>query len=214
MSSHTEDRRFIVIEGPLGSGKTSLAKILATKLGAKTVLEEENPFFLPFFKDMEKHAFQAQIFALLSRYQQQKEVLQVDLFQRGVVSDYLFASEHIFAELHLSQDEFVLYDKLLRAMDVQAPIPDLVVYLQSQPDMLHERLQRSGYAYGNKVPSDYLEDLTRAYNQYFFHYSLSPLLVVNTENVDFHRDERYVEALIKEMGQNIKGVHHFVPRES
>src|SRR5262245_45899288 len=115
--SPREERRFIVIEGALGSGKTSLAKILSTKLAAKLLLDEENPFLVPFFKEMARTAFQLQIFTLLSRLNQQKEILQVDLFQRGVVCDYLFSSEHIFAEMHLSQDEFVLYDKLLRVME-------------------------------------------------------------------------------------------------
>jgi deoxyadenosine/deoxycytidine kinase len=207
MSHTVEDRRFIVIEGPLGSGKTSLAKTLASKLGTRLVLEEENPFLLPFFKNMEKHAFQAQIFSLLSRYQQQKELLQVDLFQRGVICDYLFSSEHIFAELHLSQDEFVLYDKLLKAMNVRAPIADLVVFLQSPAELLHEKLQKSHLSYARKVPLSYIEELTRAYNQYFFHYNLGPLLVVNSENIDFSTDERYVDALVKEMGKVTGGLN-------
>lgn len=207
----SEDQRFIVIEGALGSGKTHLAKILAEKLQSKLVLEEENPFFLPFFKDMEKHAFQAQIFSLLSRYNQQKEILQVDLFQRGVISDYLFSGEHIFAQLHLNQEEFGLYDKLLRVLNVQAPIPDLVVFIQSKAHVLHERLHKSGHDYARKVPADYLQELAAAFNNYFFHYTLSPLLVVNTENIDFFNDERNVDALIREMGRTTRGVHHFVP---
>ena len=149
-----EDRRFIVIEGPLGSGKTTLAKILAPRFNAKMVLDQPNPFGVAFFKDMERHAFPAQVFDLLNRYQQQqREVMQVDLFERGVVCDYLFSSEHLFAELNLSEEEFLLYEKLLRAMDLKAPIPDLLIFLQTDADTLYERLQRSGYDYGRWVPT-------------------------------------------------------------
>ncbi len=206
-----QDRRFIVIEGPLGSGKTSLTKILAGRLNAKLVLEVDNPFLPSFFQDMEKHAFQTQIFSLLSRYNQQKEILQVDLFQQQVMSDYLFVGEHIFAQLHLSQDEFMLYDKLLRTLDMQAPVPDLVIYLQSQPEVLYERLQKSVYPYSRDVPPDYIEAMSEAFNNYFFSYNLSPLLVINTSKADFFSDDRHVDELTREMERVRSGVHHFVP---
>lgn len=211
MQQAAVDRRFIVIEGPLGAGRTTLAKAIALKLQAKLVLESENPFFTNFFNDMEKSAFPLQIFSLLSRLQQQKEIVQVDLFERGVVCDFLFTSEHIAAELHLSQDEFVLYDKLLRAMDVRLTVPDLVIYLQAKPHLLYERLQRSGYDYGRRVPLDYLEAQVQAYNHYFYQYKLSPLLVVNIEQVDFFKDERNLDALLRASLKAKSGVQHFLP---
>ena len=209
--THSTNRRFIVVEGPLGAGKTSLAKILGARLSYRLTLEEENPFFERLFKDIEKHAFQAQLFNLLSRYHQQQHIMQTDLFQQGVLSDYLFTSEHIFAEMHLNQDEFVLYDKLLRLLDVRAPIPDLVIYLQANAETLYERLQKSDLAYGKSVPLDYLQASVEAYNSYFFHYKLSPLLVVNIDDVDFFSDDRYTSSLIKEVMRVRSGVHHFVP---
>ena len=205
------DRRFIVVEGALGAGKTTLAKILAERLNCKLVLDAPNPFTGTFFQDMDKFAFQLQVFSLLNRYHQQKDILQVDLFSQGVLADYLFASEHIFAELHLNQEEFVLYDKLLRTMNVQAPIPDLVIYLQAKPHALHERLVAEGSEHAKAVPLDYLEELTRAYNEYFFRYHLSPLLVVNTEHVDFFSSSRHIDDLVEEMAKIKSGVHHFVP---
>lgn len=208
-----DDRRFIVVEGPLGSGKTALTKLLAARQQAKLVLSEPNPFCSRFFKEMEKYAFQYQIFSLLSHYHQLKEILQVDLFSKGVMADYLFTSEHIFAEQHLTDEEFFLYDKLLRAMDVQAAVPDLVIYLQATPAMLHERLRKSGLEYAQHVPLDYLEAVVGAYNRYFFDYTLSALLVVNIENVDFFSEEIYVEKLVHELAGVKSGVHHFVPHE-
>ena len=205
------DRRFIVVEGALGAGKTTLAKMLAERLSCKLVLDAPNPFTATFFEDMDKFAFQLQVFSLLNRYHQQKDILQVDLFSQGVMADYLFASEHIFAELHLNEEEFVLYDKLLRTMNVQAPIPDLVIYLQSKPHALHDRLQSDPALGGQDIPLDYLEDLTRAYNEYFFRYHLSPLLVVNTEHVDFFSSTRHIDDLVDEIHKVKSGVHHFVP---
>jgi deoxyadenosine/deoxycytidine kinase len=207
------DRRFIVVEGALGAGKTTLAKILAERLSCKLVLDTPNPFIGMFFEDMDKFAFQLQVFSLLGRYHQQKDILQVDLFSQGMIADYLFASEHIFAELHLNQEEFVLYDKLLRTMNVQAPIPDLVIYLQSKPHLLYEKLQSDGPPYCKDIPLDYLEDMTSAYNDYFFRYHLSPLLVVNTEHVDFFSGNRHIEDLIEEINKVKSGVHHFVPAD-
>ena len=208
-----QDGRFIVIEGPLGSDNTSLAKMLALRLNSKLILEPENPFLDAFFRDMDKHAFQMQIFSYLGRLHQQRDILQVDLFERGVMADYLFGCEQIMAEQHLSRDEFMLYDKLLCTLDARTPVPDLVVFLQSSPEILMERLQRSGLSYAKRVSFDYLAAMTTAYNSYFFSYSLSPLLVVNCEEVDFFSDDRKVDALLQEMTKVQTGTHHFIPHK-
>jgi len=204
--------RYVVIEGPIGVGKTAFAGLLAARLGARLVLESSNnPFLGSFYDDPRLHAFQAQLYFLLSRYQQKNEVNQGDLFARGgVVSDFLFARDRIFAQLNLSRDELALYDKVYGLLGAQVPRPDLVVYLQARPDVLVSRLRRR--AGDLRAPSrDYIERVAKAYAEFFFHYGDSPLLVVNTSEIDFVENRADLEDLVAVIQRTRNGVSHYSP---
>jgi len=198
--------RYISIEGAIGAGKTSLAKILAEMAGAKLVLEqpEDNPFLQRFYENMEKYAFQMQLFFLLSRYSQQRELVQQDLFYDCVISDYLFAKDRIFAYLNLDEDELILYEHIYELLNEAIPRPDLVIYLQASTNVLMERIKSKGRTYERKISEKYMRELNERYNSFFSYYSLSPLLVVNTDNLDFTNNQSDLMDLIKEV-QNMKG---------
>ena len=174
--------RYIVIEGPIGVGKTSLTQLLAQEFDARSILEkpEENPFLSHFYKDRKKYAFQTQIFFLLNRFQQQKEIAQLDLFNQITFCDYLFAKDRIFATLNLDDHELTLYEQVFNLLKGQIPSPDLVIFLQAKPEVLLQRIKTRNHPYEKEVDLEYLSTLTEAYNYYFFHYDHSPLLVVDT----------------------------------
>lgn len=204
--------RYLVIEGPLGVGKTAFARLLSARLGARLVLEStNNPFLGDFYDDPKRHAFQAQLYFLLSRYQQKDDVHQQDLFARGgVVSDHLFARDRVFAQLNLSRDELVLYDKVYSLLGAQVAPPDLVVYLQARPEILVSRLKRrAGDA--RLPPRDYIERVTRAYAEFFFNYGDSPLLVVNTSEIDFVESRADLDDLVAVIQRTKAGVSHYNP---
>jgi deoxyguanosine kinase len=198
--------KYIAIEGSIGAGKTSLAQLLAERAKARLVLErlEENPFLPRFYEDRSKYAFQSQIFFLLTRYSQQRELLQQDLFYDCVICDYLFAKDRIFAYLNLNEDELLLYERIYEFLDDAIPKPDLVVYLQTGTDILMERIKRRGRDYERKISEEYVRELNERYNSFFFHYSQTPLLVVNTDNLDFINDERDLVNLMEEI-RRMKG---------
>ncbi len=208
--------RFLVVEGPIGVGKTSLVQLLAPRLGAATLLEtpEENPFLAPFYRDMRVHAFQAQMFFLLHRYRQQGELAQFDLFRQTLLCDYLFAKDKIFAYLTLDENELVLYEKIHDLLQVRVPKPDLVIYLQAATEVLLQRIALRGKLYERDMDRQYLEDLNSAYNHFFFHYSASPLLVVNTNDLDFVNRKQDLEDLIKQINEVRGGTHYYVPLTS
>lgn len=208
-----ERARYLAIEGPIGVGKSSLATRLAERLGARLVLErvEENPFLAEFYRDKGRYAFQTQTFFLLSRYRQQQELAQHELFDRVTVSDYLFQKDRIFASLTLDEAEFALYTEVYNLLRGRIPKPDLVVYLQASTEVLLERITRRGVAYERNFDKDYLERLVGAYNYFFFHYQASPLLVVNTNEVDFVESKEDFERLLKKIGTHDKGTEYFVP---
>ncbi|HCU25057.1 MAG TPA: deoxynucleoside kinase, partial [Deltaproteobacteria bacterium] len=164
--------RYIAVEGPIGVGKTTLTRLLAEEFQGRLVLEEaeENPFLPAFYKDSRAHAFQTQVFFLLSRYQQQKQLIQQDLLQQATVSDYLFAKDRIFALLNLSEEEISLYERLYRVLDAQVPKPDLVIFLQASVETLRERIKKRGIAYEKSISGEYIERLCQAYNRFFFEY--------------------------------------------
>ncbi|MBP2683649.1 MAG: deoxynucleoside kinase, partial [Deltaproteobacteria bacterium] len=184
--------RYIAIEGPIGVGKSSLAKILAQKTASRLVKEEVegNPFLERFYENPRKYAFQTQLFFLLSRYRQQREVAQGDLFEGGVVCDYILAKDKIFALINLEDDEISLYESIYKLLVSTLPKPDLVVYLQARPEVLLSRVRKRGVAYERNISLDYLRTLSDAYNEYFFHYNETPLLVVNTSEIDFVESPR------------------------
>ncbi len=205
--------RYIAIEGAIGVGKTSLAKILANKFGWKLVQEDvgHNPFLERFYENPRKFAFQTQLFFLLSRYRQQRELAQGNLFEKGVVSDYVLAKDKIFALINLEDDEIALYDSIYRLLVPTVPRPDLVIYLQARPEVLLSRVRKRGVDYERNISLDYLKTLSDAYNEYFFHYNETPLLVVNTSEIDFVESPRDLEHLVREVKSVKRGTHHYIP---
>lgn len=207
------DHRYIVIEGPIGVGKSSLANILSERFSARRVMEvvEENPFLSAFYEDRAKFAFQTQMFFLLSRFKQQQALFQQDLFASITVSDYLFAKDRIFAHLTLDPNELSLYERVFEELGPRVTRPDLVVYLQARNDVLLNRIKKRGREFERKFDPVYLEDLSRAYSEFFFHYKDTPLLVVNTSDIDFVNNAEDLENLVKIIGETHKGTHHYQP---
>ncbi len=205
--------RFIAIEGPVGVGKTSLVQYLAKRLSARTVLEtvEDNPFIRNFYGDPRRFAFQTQLFFLLSRYQQQLELKQEDLFHRATVCDYVFQKDRIFAYLTLSEAELTLYDRIYKLLDTRVPSPDLVVYLQARPEVLLERVRARNRDWERPIRLQYLEQVVQSYNDYFFHYTRTPLLVINTSDIDFVEKEQHLDAVLEAIRRMRKGTQYFNP---
>ncbi|MGQ0505428.1 MAG: deoxynucleoside kinase [Myxococcaceae bacterium] len=210
------DNRYIVVEGPIGVGKTSLTNILAQKFSGRRVMEvvEENPFLSSFYTDRTKYAFQTQIFVLLSRFRQQQELFQQDLLNPITVSDYLFAKDKIFALLNLDQNEMALYNRVFDALGTRVMKPDLVIYLQARIDVLLARIKKRGREFERKFDPQYLEDLVKAYNEFFFHYSDTPLLVINTSDIDFVNNEDDLHNLLNVIKKMKKGTQHYIPLAS
>jgi deoxyadenosine/deoxycytidine kinase len=209
--------QYIAIEGPIGVGKTTLAEQLATRLDAVTILEEaENPFLADFYAGRAGSALQAQLFYLLNRHRQQLAIRQGDLFTQSTVSDYLFDKDKIFAYLNLDDNELFIYQRLydLLARDVSAP--DLVIYLQAPTDVLARRLRdRAARTDGDSLePSEeYLRELNEAYQHFFFHYSATPLLVVETSQLDLAGSDEALDDLIRQINSMGRGTQYYVPRK-
>ncbi len=205
--------RYIVVEGPIGVGKTSLVDLLSERLGARKLLEvaEDNPFLPNFYKDTRRYAFQTQLWFLLNRFRQQQDLLQFDLFRQTLVADYLFAKDKIFAYLTLEDHELSLYERVHALLQVRVPTPDLVIFLQASTEALLERIAIRGKAYEREIDRTYLAELNEAYTHFFFHYATSPLLVVNTSDIDFVNHREDFEDLIKKIGETRAGMHYYVP---
>jgi len=205
--------RYIVVEGPLGVGKTTLARLLAEEFNARAVLEqvEDNPFLRKFYEEPGAYAFQTQLFFLLSRYRQQRALVQQDLFAQGTVADYLFAKDQIFAQANLEADELALYKQLFRLLDARLPKPDLVVYLQARAHVLMERLRKRDRDYERRIAPEYVERIAEAYREFFYHYEDTPLLVVNSSDVDFVSRPEDLADLIREIRSMGQGVQHYIP---
>ena len=208
--------QYIVIEGPIGVGKTSLAKLLAEEFNGRCVLEksEENPFLSHFYQDRKKYAFQTQVFFLLNRFQQQREIGQLDLFNQITFCDYLFARDRIFALLNLDENELALYEKIFHLLSGRIPSPDLVIFLQARPEVLLQRVKARNVPYEKEIGLDYLKKVTESYNYHFFHYNESPLLVVNTSEIDFVNRKEDLQQLIREIKGMKKGTWYFIPLRS
>ena len=208
-----ERARYIAVEGPIGAGKTTLANTLVERFGGRLITEpvEENPFLGSFYEDRRKHAFQTQLFFLLSRFQQQQQLFQQDLFNQITVADYLFAKDRIFATLNLDANELALYEQVYALIGGRTVRPDLVIYLQARHEVLLARIRRRGRVIERNLDSEYLETLSKAYNDFFFHYEEAPLLVVNTSDVDLVGSEREIDALLAVIRRHRKGTQHYNP---
>lgn len=214
------EARYIALEGPIGVGKTSLATLLAEKLSASTVFEnvEENPFLKEFYENPRRNAFKAQLFFLLSRYQQQVNLADSGLLsspgKRGrqtIISDYHFAKDRIFARLNLDEQEMALYEQVFMMLDPRIPRPDLVIYLQAKQETLEKRIRNRGKAYEKGLDTKYLKKVVSAYDDYFFYYNETPLLVINTTKIDFVAREEDLKGLVKEIKEFKSGTQYFVP---
>jgi deoxyadenosine/deoxycytidine kinase len=213
MAADRTTGQYIAVEGPIGVGKTALARRLATEFGARLLLEqiEENPFLRRFYEDPERHAFQTQLFFLLERYRQQRELGQLELFSQGIVADYLFAKDGIFAAVTLGTDEFQLYQQIFQLLDQRLPRPDLVIYLEARPEVLLRRLRKRDRDFERGISPQYLERLTEAFRDYFHRYTEAPLLVVNCSDIDFVEHGGDLADLIKEIRAMRQGVQHYIP---
>jgi deoxyguanosine kinase len=207
--------RYIAVEGPIGAGKSSLAEILAAALGARLVCENsgENPFLGSFYKDPKRFALSTQLFFLLQRYGQQSEFLQGGLFEQGgVVSDYFFAKDRLFATLNLSPEELALYDRVYQALRPRVAAPDLVVYLQARTEVLLTRIDKRGRPEEKAMRPDYLREVARAYAEFFFNYGEGPLLIVDASEIDFVNDADDRAALLDVIGKTHAGINHWSRR--
>ncbi len=205
--------RYIVVEGPIGVGKTTLTRALGKRFGGRTVFEivEENPFLASFYQDRNKFAFQTQLFFLLSRFKQQQDLFQQDLFNQVTVSDYLFAKDRIFASITLDPNELALYERIYESLGPRVMKPDLVIYLQARLEVLLGRIKKRGREFERKFDADYLAELSRTYNDFFHRYDETPLLVVNTSDVDYAENEADLDDLVRQMNQIKAGSHYFQP---
>jgi deoxyadenosine/deoxycytidine kinase len=205
--------RFIVVEGPIGVGKTSLARRLAESFGGEVLLEhvEANPFLERFYRSGRSAALPAQLFFLFQRARQLEELRQSDLFSRIRIADFHFAKDRLFAEINLDREEMSLYEQISERLQVEPPVPDLVVYLQASVDALLQRIGRRGIAYERMIDRNYLEKLTDAYARYFHAYDDGPLLIVNASSIDpIHNDADY-EQLFRQIERTTGGRHFFNP---
>ena len=213
LSRSENSSRYIVVEGPIGVGKTSLAKKLATSLSADVVLEEvyENPFLERFYRNGQSAALPAQMFFLFARARQIEDLRQSDMFTNVRVSDYLFSKDQLFAELNLSSDELMLYRQVVESLHVDAPVPDLVIYLQASVDSLLDRIARRGIGFERAIDRRYLEKLTDAYARFFHEYNEGPLLIVNASQIDPINNEADYEQLFQQIERTTGGRRFFNP---
>ena len=213
MSQQTIEPRFIAVEGAIGAGKTSLVNLLEQQYSARVILEENdsNPFIAKFYEDQETYSFQTQIFFLLSRYNQYIELAQRDLFNSVVVIDYLFQRDKIFAQLNLEDHEYRLYEQIYNLISSKAPKPDLVIFLQANTEVLLERVSKRGREYESFMDPDYLDSVNKAFNNFFFYYSDTPLLVINTNEIDFVEKKCDLEELINKVNSHKIGREYYNP---
>ena len=206
----------ISIEGSIGAGKTSLANMISNTLKAKLILEkfEENPFLKDFYGNQDRYAFQTQLFFLLSRYSQHQDLKQVDIFSKILVSDYMFIKDRLFACLNLNDREMVLYDTIAKILEKDIIYPDLAIFLQADTDKLMSNIAKRGRAYEGNISSSYIESLNQVYNEYFFRYDKGPLLIINTNEIDFVNNNDDLDGIMEFLKQPIKGRKYYNPIKS
>ena len=207
-----EKYKFIVVEGPIGVGKTTLARKLANNLNSELLLEKflENPFLEKFYKDIDKYALSTQLHFLLQRKADLSKLDSVGSNNKNYVSDYFINKDKLFAKTVLSRNEFELYTKIFDALNITIPKPDLIIYLQAEPDILLERIKLRGNGFEKNITKDYLQKITDAYTQFFYSYKESPLLIINTSRVDVNKSHDYV-MLLDAISKDIKGKNYFNP---
>ena len=206
----------IAVEGTVGVGKTSMAKVLGERLDAKLILEEfeENPFLVEFYKDAEHYAFQTQLFFLLSRYRQQQQLQQTDLFAKTLISDYMFIKDRLFAALNLNDKEMSLYNSVARILEKSISSPDMVIFLQSDTDRLMHNIKIRGREYEKMIDWKYIDALNQIYNEFFFRYDSSPLLIINTNDIDFVNNKNDLKEVIKFIRTPGDGTRYYNPLKS
>jgi deoxyguanosine kinase len=206
---------YIAIEGVIGAGKTSLARLVAEKVDGKILLEqsESNPYLEDFYRDPQRYAFQAQLFFLVSRYRQLLHLPQQDLFHSYLIADYIFAKDKIFAFLNLEKRDLVLYERVATLMEKELPKPAMVFYLQSSSERLITNIKKRNKKYEKHMSSDYIKRLNEAYNDFFFRYTDTPLLVINTSEIDFVQNEEDLNDLLQQVLNPPSGMKYYVPRK-
>jgi deoxyguanosine kinase len=209
----TPTPQLVAVEGPIGVGKTTLAKRLAETFNREVLLEqaEQNPFLERFYKNARHSALAAQLFFLFQRTQQIQDLRQGDLFSPARVTDFLIAKDRLFARINLDPDEYTLYEKVYEQLTIDAPRPDLVIYLQAPTDVLMQRVKQRGIAYEQSIEHSYLEKINAAYSEFFLYYDDAPLLIVNAAQIDFASSERDFSLLLERIGSIRYGRHFFNP---
>jgi deoxyadenosine/deoxycytidine kinase len=199
------------VDGPIGVGKTTFCRILADRVGGHLILEEaaKNPFLASFYNDRRRHALQTQFFFLLSRYAQQRELLEYDLFMKKVVADYTFEKDLLFASVNLSDEELSLYKQVSALFEKSLPRPDLVVFLTASLDVLVERIRRRDIPYEREIDADYLRAVSDSYNHHFFHYNKTPLLVIKTDRLDFVENSEHLDEIFNQIAEMRQGTRYF-----
>ena len=207
---------YIAIEGPIGVGKTSLAKLLSKRLSAKLILEkfEDNPFLSEFYDDPTRFAFQTQLFFLLQRYQQQQDIRQGDMFHNLLISDYMFIKDRLFASLNLDDKEMNLYDSIANMMERNVINPDLIIYLQADTASLMKNIDKRGRNFESNISNEYINELNEIYTEYFFRYNDTPLVIINTNNIDFVHNPDDLDQVIQYIKQPVSGTKFFNPSSS
>ncbi len=204
---------YLAIEGPIGVGKTSLANLMSEKLSARLVLEkfEENPFLQDYYEDPDRFAFQVQLFFLLQRYQQQQELRQVDMFHNLLISDYMFVKDRLFASLNLNERDLVLYETVAPHLEKNIINPDLVIYLQADTETLMKNVAKRGRDFEKNLSWDYLDAVNQVYSEYFFSYQDTPLVIINTNDIDFVENEDDLKEVIQYIREPVTGTKFFNP---
>ena len=212
MSSDSLPIHYLAVDGPIGVGKTTLVEKLARRFEGVKILEDVNNPFLPdFYRDRPGAAFQTELYFLLSRFKQQQDIAQRDLFDRMLVSDYTFPKNRIFAYLNLSDDELLLFDKLYTLLEPQIPVPDLVIYLVADLPTCMHRIHRRDRTFEKNMSEEYMSELIDAYHHYYHYYNRSPLLVIDTRNLDFVDRSEDFEELVRQISRPVKGTQYYVP---